>query len=581
MASRRLFDSAASFRFAFPLLVLLYLVLQIPPAKALLATGSGLSTDDAMRLVEVRDLLNGQGWFDLVQHRVLPPDGLSMHWSRYIDAPMAAIVSALEPFVGQDLALRALAMIWPLSLGILFIALTARLTRRLFGWQAASLSILLVLTYSLLSNAGFGVGATDHHAVQIILMLVLCDTLLDDRHPLRKGVTGGLAAAMSLAVGLEMILFIGTAGLLLVFTHGLDRPGSAAKLMGFATALALAVPILMAGQVDPALWNVAVCDAISPPLIALTTTAFAASATVVMIGQKLKRPAMRFAVLGAVGAMAAILLAPVLAPCAAGPYTAMTPEIQRSVLGRIQEIKPALHYLGSDAARSIALFLPFYLITALFGAMVVARRGKGFVILCFLLLGSALSFWQMRMTTMGLPVIAIAFGGALSWAISQSNPAMRLAGIGTGVFVLFSQQIAVLYVSSGWTGTGTGKATLGLECTNVTEMARLDALETGIVFNPLNLGPIILLASSHSVTAAPYYRSADAFANGILPFEGDEADLRAAIDRTGADYLLFCAGNTYGPATSIGSILSKGGERPWLAEIPLSNSKLRVFRVLG
>ena len=48
-----------------------------------------LSTDDAMRLVEVRDLIGGQGWFDLFQYRMDPPSGLSMHWSRVIDAPLA------------------------------------------------------------------------------------------------------------------------------------------------------------------------------------------------------------------------------------------------------------------------------------------------------------------------------------------------------------------------------------------------------------------------------------------------------------------------------------------------------------
>src|ERR1700687_3187469 len=48
-----------------------------------------MSTDDAMRLVEVRDLIAGQGWFDLTQHRLDPP-GVSIHWSRGIDAPLAA-----------------------------------------------------------------------------------------------------------------------------------------------------------------------------------------------------------------------------------------------------------------------------------------------------------------------------------------------------------------------------------------------------------------------------------------------------------------------------------------------------------
>ena len=41
-----------------------------------------MSTDDAMRLVEVRDLIGGQGWFDLFQYRLDPP--------RHVDALVAA-----------------------------------------------------------------------------------------------------------------------------------------------------------------------------------------------------------------------------------------------------------------------------------------------------------------------------------------------------------------------------------------------------------------------------------------------------------------------------------------------------------
>ena len=37
-----------------------------------------LDTDSAMRLVQVRDLLHGQSWFDTVQHRMNTPYGLSM-----------------------------------------------------------------------------------------------------------------------------------------------------------------------------------------------------------------------------------------------------------------------------------------------------------------------------------------------------------------------------------------------------------------------------------------------------------------------------------------------------------------------
>jgi hypothetical protein len=69
--------------------------------------------DDALRLVEVRDLLNGQSWFDLTQKRYLPPEGVPMHWSRLVDLPLAAAVRVLTPLLGEGLAFGMVAAAWP------------------------------------------------------------------------------------------------------------------------------------------------------------------------------------------------------------------------------------------------------------------------------------------------------------------------------------------------------------------------------------------------------------------------------------------------------------------------------------
>src|SRR3546814_19680521 len=54
-------------------------------------------TDDAMRMAQVRDLLAGQGWWDLTQYRVNPADGgVLMHWSRIVDAPKIGRASCRE-----------------------------------------------------------------------------------------------------------------------------------------------------------------------------------------------------------------------------------------------------------------------------------------------------------------------------------------------------------------------------------------------------------------------------------------------------------------------------------------------------
>src|SRR6201987_4925655 len=75
-----------------------------------------LSTDDAMRLVQVRDLISGQGWFDLFQYRLDPPAGILMHWSRVIAAPLAAIILLLRPLIGTQGAEAAVLFLWPLLL---------------------------------------------------------------------------------------------------------------------------------------------------------------------------------------------------------------------------------------------------------------------------------------------------------------------------------------------------------------------------------------------------------------------------------------------------------------------------------
>ena len=67
-----------------------------------LGAGRFPDTDDVMRLVQVRDLLGGQGWFDLYQHRMNPPEGTLMHWSRLVDAPLAGVreIAFFPPMTG-------------------------------------------------------------------------------------------------------------------------------------------------------------------------------------------------------------------------------------------------------------------------------------------------------------------------------------------------------------------------------------------------------------------------------------------------------------------------------------------------
>src|SRR4051812_15147414 len=57
--------------------------------------------DSMLRLVEIRDLIGGQGWFDLHQYRMGAQGGFVMHWSRLVDATIAAIILAVTALTGK------------------------------------------------------------------------------------------------------------------------------------------------------------------------------------------------------------------------------------------------------------------------------------------------------------------------------------------------------------------------------------------------------------------------------------------------------------------------------------------------
>ena len=60
--------------------------------------------DDTLRLVQVRDLLAGQSWFDVTQYRAdAAGGGVPMHWSRLVDLPLAIVIGILTPILGSCL----------------------------------------------------------------------------------------------------------------------------------------------------------------------------------------------------------------------------------------------------------------------------------------------------------------------------------------------------------------------------------------------------------------------------------------------------------------------------------------------
>ncbi|MEI9927950.1 MAG: hypothetical protein WDN44_10010 [Sphingomonas sp.] len=99
--------------------------------------------EDMARLAQVRDWLGGQGFNDLTQHRLGPPGGASMHWSRIADAGPALLILLFTPLLGTHGAELAMVLTYPGLLFLAYLLLVARVAQRLGGESAATPALLL------------------------------------------------------------------------------------------------------------------------------------------------------------------------------------------------------------------------------------------------------------------------------------------------------------------------------------------------------------------------------------------------------------------------------------------------------
>ncbi len=178
--------------------------------------------DDSLRMLEVIDWLGGQSWSDIHQYRIDPAGGgVLMHWSRLVDLPIAGLILAIRPFAGGIAAERwasALAPLLPLLPTLGALALVAR---RLVGPMAGLLTLVALLFAG--STLGmFQPLRIDHHGWQLALLAVALAGLADPRRA-RGGATVGIASALSLAIGLEMIIYLALLGVAQVLFWVTDR----------------------------------------------------------------------------------------------------------------------------------------------------------------------------------------------------------------------------------------------------------------------------------------------------------------------------------------------------------------------
>ncbi len=222
--------------------------------------------DDVMRLLQVRDWIGGQSWFDVTQHRLNPPQGVPMHWSRLVDIPIAAVILAVRPLVGQYSAETAALIAVPLlTLGIAML-LVQRVALNLMGSGTALLAALAT-PFSLGALKQMRPMRIDHHGWQIVLALVGTLAAMDSR-PRRSGIIAGVAMAAWMNISIEGLPFAAAFGVLFGWQWLADS-NATERLKCYLASLAASSILLFTLMHSPSTWGSQLRDVvtrrISPP----------------------------------------------------------------------------------------------------------------------------------------------------------------------------------------------------------------------------------------------------------------------------------------------------------------------------
>lgn len=546
--------------------------------------------DDILRLLSVRDWLAGQGWFDMVQPRMVPPDGLDLHWSRYVDLGIAALIWPLSLILPMQAAEGVALVAWPTLLLIGLIVATGLTAKRLCGPMAGLAAVQAVVLWPVTGSAYFAAVRVDHHNVQILLTTFMLFALLLPGRPWRAGIAAGLAAALSLAVGLEMLLCVALAGLVLAVEAAWLRAGAGNRLLGFAATITLAGAALFAGQVPFADWALMQCDELSLAYLAVAAAGTLIVAVFVPLAPRVPHPALRLAVLAGLAAAALLALHPWIAACYAGPYGSLPADVHALITTRIVEARPALPALAEGDSMAVRFVLPAMatllagLGLLLWGGLTGAARRAVVILTLFTALGVLGSLSQIRLVVMGAAAIPMLMGLAIAACLAarQARPKAwqpTAALVATVAGVLLSPALAGLVQPGPAEASAPARFINADTCREKAVLETLNAVPRGVILGTSNYGAPILLLTDHAVLAGPYHRSPEAIRNGALPFDGDEATLRRALDQTGADYLLLCRQGLYGTKDSFASALAQGMPADSLRDVAGVHGSLRLLAV--
>lgn len=559
----------------------------------------GWDPDDRLRLVQLRDFLGGQSWFDTTQYRLNPPYGGPMHWNRLIEIPLALIVIPLTPLLGAEWAERIAAALIPLlCLGLIMtmLAHTAKKLASAAGQEAlvkpaayAAAALAVSASPALIQLLPMRV---DHHGWQIVAAIFALWALGWTDHR-KSGIATGASLAIWLAISIEGLpLALGFFTMLgLGWLLGY-RPGI--RLFWALGSFALLQPLLY--LVTRGIAPAGGCDIIGPAHLGGALV----GALILMAGVKSAKsfgygsgPKLAFAAIALLCSGSAFYL--IEPQCSTGTFSALDPLVREYWYLNVREGLPIWRQPLSQALSYIAGPL-----LGLIAFLLIVRTTPRTAQHTDLIEAGAMLFWSTLIALLVFRAVSVAAIFAIpfqailavtlySRARTIERPSKRIMASFIIIPIILPGALVANLLRLAPDADTAAKVVAeqnSAACDNSDSLRSLSSLPTGNIIAPFDLGPGILLTTEHNVLASSHHRNDKAMHDQIEIFRQPPAVARHLIVAHKIDYIVSCPDEaemqTYAHRHPAGlwARLNTDGRKPdWLISVKLEDSPLRIWKV--
>lgn len=513
----------------------------------------GIDPDDEMRLVQIRDYLSGQSWFNTDQLRLGMAGGTDMHWSRLPDIPIIILTKFFDVFTTEEAALRLAFTLWPPFSALILIGAMAKAAKFWTAAEVTQTSKTYMFTLVLLAFFAFGFyrfkpGAIDHHNVQMGLVAVAMAFALDPKARFKTHFISGAAMALSVAIGVEVYIFAAALCAYVGLTWLVKGEAFGRGAQGFGVGLAFGLFSAFVSVTAPHEYGVIHCDSLSLITIISGVSGGLGLAACAQFGSDLNRP-LRFAVLCGLAIVCAVLIALQAPQCFSNPLSELPEIVDRLWLGNVKEAQPLWSTRGNPWM-AIPMFVgaPLLALWLHLREHLKSREWTPHVVVTFMLIGALLlTVYQMRFYPFAyvFAILPLAAWIGRSFVAGRESENDKTFARVRYIFCLVAALPfmwalpGALFAPDNMPSKQNAKSDAKL-CYSDNVMRALEALPKGLIASTSNGGHQILMGTSHRSLSGNYHRNIAGISAQIELATSVPEKAYVVLQKSGVDYVHFC-----------------------------------------